>query len=92
MKLAKLSEEDFKTLSVMSSFYNKMCANINDQHNNVVRAVTIDFLTKDHYPEDLNMELADMTVNAVVDDLIETEVSLLRSFLMQFWYSRCGIK
>lgn len=92
MKLAKLSENDFKTLSLISSIYNRLCTNPSDEHNNVVRAVTIDFLTKDHYPEDLDMELCDMTVNTVVDDLIETEVSLLRSFLTQFWHSRCGIK
>lgn len=92
MKLAKLSENDFKTLSLISSIYNRLCTNPSDEHNNVVRAVTIDFLTKDHYPEDLDIELANKTLNMVIDNFVDVEVSLLRSFLTRFWYSRCGIK
>ena len=92
MKLAKLSEKDFKTLSLISSIYNRLCTNPSDEHNNVVRAVTIDFLTKDHYPEDLDIELANKTLNMVIDNFVDVEVSLLRSFLTQVWRSRCGIK
>lgn len=92
MKLANLSKEDFEILSLMNSVYNRLSTNVNDSHNCAVRAVTIDFLTRDHYPEDLDMELDGMTVDDLINDLVNVEVSLIESSLARFWKSRCNIE